>query len=160
MSTCNRYEDKIDEARGMYSESRVERIGAVLNHVAQSMGLRTCIFDHQAVNDGHKPAVVAAKETLSVEIKLDNLTPGEYVIGRYASSDFCFEDRLVSRQHCCLTVHTNGEMTLRDMSSGNGTWVEKYVDGTLVSKKRIIKASIERGDKIRLAGCGPSLTVL
>jgi transcriptional regulator with GAF, ATPase, and Fis domain len=60
-------------------------------------------------------------------------------IGRDASSQLCIPDHLISRRHCAVEL-ADGECTLRDLGSSNGT----YVNGMPVRERRLT-----HGDRIR-----------
>ena len=64
------------------------------------------------------------------------VTPGKArVIGRSTNADFVLEDALISRFHCSLSV-AGGELTVEDLSSANGT----FVNGQRV-ERAVLKAS-------------------
>ena len=79
--------------------------------------------------------------------QLVGLTRGTYSLGR-SGTDIVLDDPEVSRFHALLTVERNRVM-LRDVSSGNGTWV----DESLVSEATVSVASTIRlgGSRCRLA---------
>ncbi len=58
------------------------------------------------------------------------LLPGEIrTIGRAAGAQFIVEAPLVSRVHCRLTLSPQGELTVEDLDSTNGTFVnDRKVD--------------------------------
>lgn len=61
-------------------------------------------------------------------------------IGRDAGNDVVLNEKLASRQHCVLEVR-DGNFRIRDLKSSNGTWV---------GENRIIEASVDFGDVIRI----------
>ncbi|MHA7272048.1 FtsK/SpoIIIE domain-containing protein [Arthrobacter sp. TMT4-20] len=73
--------------------------------------------------------------------QLVGLTRGTYSVGR-SGTDIVLDDPEVSRVHALLTVERN-RVLLRDVSSGNGTWV----DDSLVSE-----ATVSVTSRIRLGG--------
>jgi transcriptional regulator with GAF, ATPase, and Fis domain len=60
-------------------------------------------------------------------------------IGRDATSQLCIPDHLISRRHCAVEL-ADGQCTLRDLGSSNGT----YVNGMPVRERRLT-----HGDRIR-----------
>lgn len=73
------------------------------------------------------------------QIRLENNT--KILIGRDNSCDVVLSDNHVSRQHASLELKNN-EITLIDLSSTNGTWVEG---------KRITKAVVKQNSAFRIA---------
>jgi pSer/pThr/pTyr-binding forkhead associated (FHA) protein len=61
-------------------------------------------------------------------------------VGRAPRADFVLDAALVSRLHCRLTAHAN-DVEVVDLSSTNGTYV---------NDKRIAKARIAEGDRLRI----------
>jgi len=60
------------------------------------------------------------------------LDPGQYIIGRKDSTDFCIPHKTVSRQHARLSVENKGnDFYLEDLGSRNGT----MVNGQMVSNR-------------------------
>ena len=69
------------------------------------------------------------------------LTPGAVkTIGRASAADFIVDVALVSRVHCRLTA-TDGHVEVQDLASTNGTFV---------NDKKIKRASIGSGDRLRV----------
>ncbi len=64
-------------------------------------------------------------------------------IGRLSSAHLCLEDEKVSRIHSVIEVATDGSMSIIDMGS---------VEGTYVNGKRVNKGLISFGDEIRVGG--------
>lgn len=62
-------------------------------------------------------------------------------IGRLSSAHLCLEDEKVSRIHSVIEVATDGSMSIIDMGS---------VEGTYVNGKRVNKGHIAFGDEIRV----------
>lgn len=52
------------------------------------------------------------------------LAPGAVVIGRAPGNDIVLPDRAVSRHHARLELAPNGQATICDLGSHNGTWVD------------------------------------
>jgi len=62
-------------------------------------------------------------------------------MGRTARADFIVDASLVSRLHCRLTASRDGELTVEDLGSTNGTQV---------NGKRIERASLHAGDALQV----------
>ncbi|HEY0697464.1 MAG TPA: FHA domain-containing protein [Micromonospora sp.] len=70
------------------------------------------------------------------------LRPGRWLIGRSEDADILLGDRRVSRQHA-VVESADGRITLTDLGSTNGTWVnERRVTGSV---------ELTDGDRIRIA---------
>jgi len=62
------------------------------------------------------------------------LTAGSVkTMGRARRADFCVDAPLVSRLHCRLSLAADGSVTVVDLGSTNGTWIdgERVTEGTL-----------------------------
>lgn len=67
------------------------------------------------------------------------ITPGKArIIGRSTNADFVLEDVLISRFHCSLSV-TDGELTVENLSSANGTFV---------NERRVERAVLKAHDRL------------
>ncbi len=77
----------------------------------------------------------------TVEVTGDRLT-----IGRAPENDLVLSDEKVSRQHAAIERTAQGEFVLRDLNSGNGTWV----DDTRVESPLTLRG----GEQIRI---GPNI---
>src|SRR5688572_4707451 len=64
-------------------------------------------------------------------------------IGRLSSAHLCLDDEKVSRIHSVIEVSPDGSLSIIDMGS---------VEGTYVNGKRVNKGRIAFGDEIRLGG--------
>ncbi|WP_408889823.1 adventurous gliding motility protein GltG [Myxococcus faecalis] len=64
-------------------------------------------------------------------------------IGRLSSAHLCLEDEKVSRIHSVIEVAGDGSMSIIDMGS---------VEGTYVNDKRVNKGQLSFGDRIRVGG--------
>jgi len=64
-------------------------------------------------------------------------------IGRLSSAHLCLEDEKVSRIHSVIEVASDGTMSIIDMGS---------VEGTYVNGKRVTKGQLAFGDEIRVGG--------
>ncbi|WP_141617975.1 adventurous gliding motility protein GltG [Myxococcus sp. AB036A] len=64
-------------------------------------------------------------------------------IGRLSSAHLCLEDEKVSRIHSVIEVASDGAMSIIDMGS---------VEGTYVNGKRVTKGLLSFGDEIRVGG--------
>lgn len=57
----------------------------------------------------------------------------QITIGRLTSNNVCLNDKSVSRNHCILTVHSDGRCELTDCNSTNGTFVNgNRIRGTVM----------------------------
>jgi len=63
-------------------------------------------------------------------------------IGKDANNDVIISNSTVSRQHAIVTIANNGNTTIRDLNSTNGT----YVNGKRITGENILKP----GDKVQL----------
>lgn len=70
----------------------------------------------------------------------------EISIGRDPSNDIVANDTSVSLFHCTINNEVGGVMTIIDLNSANGTWV---------NNKRIVRKNISIDKKIRLGGFEP-----
>jgi len=64
-------------------------------------------------------------------------------IGRLASAHLCLDDDKVSRIHSVIEVAPDGKLSIIDMGSVEGTWV---------NGKRVNKGALSFGDEIRVGG--------
>src|SRR5687768_15313489 len=71
-------------------------------------------------------------------------------IGRLASAHLCLEDEKVSRIHAVIEVAADGSLSIIDMGS---------VEGTFVNGKRVNKGTLQSGDEISLGGTRIQLEV-
>lgn len=71
-------------------------------------------------------------------------------IGRLSSAHLCLEDEKVSRIHAVVEVASDGSLSIIDMGS---------VEGTFVNGKRVSKGSLASGDAISLGNTRIELTV-
>lgn len=69
------------------------------------------------------------------------LPQGDHVIGR--AGDIALRDQALSRRHACLSISPDGDLSIEDLKSANGTFVEgvKVIDGS---------AAVRVGDAIAL----------
>src|SRR5512140_3476576 len=64
-------------------------------------------------------------------------------IGRLSSAHLCLDDEKVSRIHSVIEVGADGSLSIIDMGS---------VEGTYVNGKRVNKGKVTFGDEIRVGG--------
>ncbi len=65
--------------------------------------------------------ITQAGQTLKTII----LSPGVYTVGRGQDSDICLNDSGISRKHAQLEVSDDLQITVTDLQSTNGTWLDK-----------------------------------
>jgi pSer/pThr/pTyr-binding forkhead associated (FHA) protein len=71
-------------------------------------------------------------------------------VGRANRSDFILDAALVSRVHCRLTTDARGDLTVEDLDSTNGTFVnDRRVNG---------RAALSAGDRLRVGRVELSVT--
>lgn len=70
-----------------------------------------------------------------------NLTNEATTAGRHEASDLLLDDVSVSRHHALFTRTASGRITLRDLNSLNGT----YVNGT-----RVEETTLHSGDEVQI----------
>ncbi|MDA1347619.1 MAG: FHA domain-containing protein [Chloroflexi bacterium] len=75
------------------------------------------------------------------------LSEGPVVIGRGPDNDIDIDEETVSRRHALIVPSSRGRHVLRDLSSSNGTFVNR---DRLGHQERILR----HGDRIRVAGSG------
>ena len=80
-------------------------------------------------NDGEPPLVFRV------------LPGGTKTVGRAVRADFIVDAALVSRVHCRLTSDEGGSLAVEDLKSTNGTFV---------NDRRIRRAVLAPGDRLRL----------
>ena len=126
----------------MYSEERRKRILRGLEAMQQSIIDGSGQTLACAVGDVQIKPVCALMISTPNKIETTPLSPGEEIIGRGKKSSVQIEeDTCMSRTHFCLTVHGKGQLTIRDLDSSNGT----FVNGTRV----ISPQPLEDGDLIK-----------
>jgi pSer/pThr/pTyr-binding forkhead associated (FHA) protein len=76
------------------------------------------------------------------------LTPGAIkTVGRVGAADFCLDVPLVSRLHCRVEVGPEGEITVVDLGSTNGTWI----DGERIARAPLRPGSVLRVGRVEFA---------
>jgi pSer/pThr/pTyr-binding forkhead associated (FHA) protein len=81
---------------------------------------------------------------------LFRLLPGTLkTMGRAPRADFIVDAALVSRVHCRFVLNAENELTLEDLGSTNGT----FVNGM-----RLMKASLNDGDRVTVGRVTFSVT--
>lgn len=68
-------------------------------------------------------ALVPESCALSDGATLYALRPGINSIGRLADNQICLDDAHVSRRHCAVVLHHDGQLEVHDVASKNGTVV-------------------------------------
>lgn len=109
----------------------------------------TLVLDMDSTMERRASQVVLRIDNGPMQGGLFVLPNGTTVIGR-GQGDIQLEDSEISRRHCALDVVGNRRISVRDLESSNGTWV----NGTRIKDSRGLAGS----DQIR---CGEtSITVL
>lgn len=103
---------------------------------------KTVAFDVSLINRGTFKPVVGWVVILNGELKGRDfrLVDGKNVMGTAADCDVVLTDPYLSSKHAVIR-HENGEFTLSDLDSTNGTYV---------NERRVTKEDIIDNDKIRL----------
>ena len=103
---------------------------------------KTVAFDVSLINRGTFKPVVGWVVVLNGELKGRDfrLVDGKNVMGTAADCDVVLTDPYLSSKHAVIR-HENGEFTLSDLDSTNGTYV---------NERRVTKEDIIDNDKIRL----------
>ncbi|HQN55991.1 MAG TPA: FHA domain-containing protein [Saprospiraceae bacterium] len=70
----------------------------------------------------------------------------EISVGRDVSNDIVLNDPSVSLFHCTVSNETGGSVTISDLNSANGTWV---------NNKRVVRKNITLDDKIGIGNFEP-----
>lgn len=70
-------------------------------------------------------------------------------VGRAVRSDFILDAAMVSRVHCRLSVSTDGQLEVEDLKSTNGTFV---------NDRRVERAVLAAGDRLRVGRVELSVT--
>lgn len=68
-------------------------------------------------------------------------SPGHKTVGRATTADFVVDAALVSRFHCRLAMDGDGNLTIEDLKSTNGTFV---------NDTRVDRSPLHDGDRIRI----------
>src|SRR5512146_1525010 len=76
-------------------------------------------------------------------VRSESFTRDIIKIGRLASAHLCLEDDRVSRIHSVIEVAPGGHISIIDMGSA---------EGTFVNGKRVSKGPLRPGDEIKLGG--------
>jgi putative serine protease PepD len=82
--------------------------------------------------------LIIAGETENGVVEIDG---NRFVIGRHPGSDLTLDDPKVSGEHAAVLVHGDGRVELEDLASTNGTFV---------NERRITKAPLADGDRVRV----------
>jgi hypothetical protein len=82
--------------------------------------------------------VIASGKEAGSRFELDNVAT---TVGRHEASDLLLDDVSVSRHHALFTRTASGRLTLRDLNSLNGT----YVNGA-----RVEETTLHSGDEVQI----------
>ncbi len=114
--------EMVDRALDIYPVSRVATIG---NGILAAQGSLMTTNEAVIENDEEEHVWQFAKFLLITTDQSQELVfaPGTYAIGRLCDIFWLSEDIQISRIHAILTIHADGRMTIRDVESKNGTFV-------------------------------------
>jgi len=87
--------------------------------------------------------VIASGQTAGTRVELTNEITS---VGRHEDSDLLLDDVSVSRHHAVFTRTASGRITLRDLNSLNGT----YVNGSRVEETTLHSADEVQIGKFKL----------
>src|SRR6266496_531950 len=76
-------------------------------------------------------------------VRTERFTRDIIKIGRLSSAHLCLEDDRISRIHSVIEVGQDGHISIIDMGSA---------EGTFVNGKRVSKGPLRHGDEIKLGG--------
>ena len=97
---------------------------------------------HDASDDLVAPRLVVIEPIEQVGLVL-SLSRPEMVIGHSDTADHVLKDRFVSRRHALVTVDPSGLVTIRDLNSTGGT----FVNDERLEDPRVLRP----GDRVRFA---------
>jgi hypothetical protein len=136
---------------------RLEQFRQMRDQMLQTIGAQTITLSHQypevpvgsiVVEEGGFASPNDSGFVLMMGTLLHRLKIGCNTVGRFTDNDIIIhdEDRMVSRRHCSIVVHTDGSAEIFDTS----------LNGTFVNNDRVTRAQIVSGDRLRL---GPKFTM-
>lgn len=136
---------------------RLEQFRHVRDQMMQALGSQTMLLAHQypevpvgsvVVDQAGFASPNDSGYVLMMGSVLHRLKIGCNTVGRFTDNDIIVhdEDRLVSRRHCSLIIHTDGSAEIFDTS----------LNGTYLNECRISRAPIQSGDRLKL---GPKFTM-
>src|SRR5919198_3441058 len=76
-------------------------------------------------------------------VRTERFTRDIIKIGRLSSAHLCLEDERISRIHSVIEVGPDGRISIIDMGSA---------EGTFVNGKRVSKGPLAHGDEIKMGG--------
>src|SRR5450755_3240782 len=94
------------------------------------------------ISDDNVPRLVVTSPAELAGVALPLAAP-ELVIGHSDTADLVLEDRFVSRRHALVTVDPSGPVTIRDLHSTGGT----FVNGERLAGPRVLQP----GDLVQFA---------
>ncbi len=143
--------DLVGHGVSFYGLSRVEEICGQADKADQTLleGTRLMAeINAQAIRRNDpviSPVVVMKIERLPLLERLIPLTPGQYVLGRSYETDIQSGfDPCISRIHMMVNIHHDLRVTVRDLSSTNGT----FHNGWALSKDESV--DLIDDDKLRV----------
>ena len=111
-----------------------------------------------AYYDGHQTAMWTLNSVEPEDAALTfRILPGTIkTMGRATRSDFIVENFLLSRAHCRFTLSSGNELTVEDLDSTNGTYVNgkkvqrwKLASGDQVKVGRVVFQASESADQLK-----------
>lgn len=106
-----------NEARGSLLENNLREVG-------RKIGSETIVsaeFGQLGEERTQVTVAVCFIGSLTPPIEY-HLSPGVTIIGRNHQCDIVIPEQCVSRVQCALTLHSKGQIEIRDLDSYNGMW--------------------------------------
>lgn len=130
---------------------RQEQFRVMRDLMLQTIGTQTITLSHQypEVPVGsvivEEPQFASPNDSgfvLMTGTALHRLKIGCNTIGRFTDNDIVIydEERMLSRRHCSVVIHTDGTAEIFDTS----------LNGTFINECRITRSKINSGDQLRL----------
>ncbi|MBL8152422.1 MAG: FHA domain-containing protein [Blastocatellia bacterium] len=137
--------------------TRLEQFRVMRDMMLQRIGSQTIVLSNQYPDVPVGTVVVKEPQyaspndsgfVLMMGAMLHRLKIGCNTIGRLTDNDIVIhdEERLVSRRHCSIIVHTDGTAEVFDTS----------LNGTYVNEKMVTHGAIKSGDRLRI---GPKFSI-
>ncbi len=140
----------IGKLEDIYEAGRVLDIKEQFASAQNSMGTASKLYENVGLE--HVPAFGLGIKEPEFPARAIALSVGEHMLGRHDRCQILIHDPYTSRFHCLVTIHIDGRITLRDLKSRNGTWV----NGMCIPPDE--KRSITPGTHIQIGGTILQLT--